>query len=337
MGIQDLRSLHSPRRNFARNPSFDLWQAGTTFASQTYNADCWKSTSTLAARTISRQAGFSGARYCARVARDSGSSTAGNTFIAQVCSSELAYQLAGKQIIISADIRIGANFSGAGVNATVITGTGIDEVLTASGVTPSFPTGSVSSGAISPNVAATTTAQRLTWGPYTVPAGITELGFRITFVPSGTSGAADYFEVTNVKLEIGSRATAFEFEPLAITLASALRLYRKSFLDATTPAQNAGAGTGERRAVATVAGANLNSLGSVSWAHWPMRAAPAITFYNPAAANGQVRDITAGADCSAAAAANISDKGFEITCTGNAATAVGNRLGVHFIADSRAF
>jgi hypothetical protein len=72
---------------------------------------------------------------------------------------------------------------------------------------------------------------------------------------------------------------------------------------------------------APVAGAAAERLSRVRFPV-PMRAVPAITLYNPAVANAQLRDETASADCSAAATADISQKGFQATCTGNAATVV---------------
>jgi hypothetical protein len=64
-----------------------------------------------------------------------------------------------------------------------------------------------------------------------------------------------------------------------------------------------------------------------------MRAAPTVTTYNPAAANAQVRDFTAAADCSAAAT-TAHPNGILVSCTGNAGTAVGGALGVHLTAES---
>ena len=53
------------------------------------------------------------------------------------------------------------------------------------------------------------------------------------------------------------------------------------------------------------------------------------TLYNPSAANAQVRDATAGADCSSSAIAT-SVHSANITTTGNASTAVGNTLQFHW-------
>lgn len=60
----------------------------------------------------------------------------------------------------------------------------------------------------------------------------------------------------------------------------------------------------------------------------PMMKTPAYTTYNPYAANAQARDTQAPGDCSATSLA-LEGSTLYINTTGNAATAVGNRLFVH--------
>jgi len=80
------------------------------------------------------------------------------------------------------------------------TGTGTDQ-NTAAGFT----------GALNP--INTTQALTTTWTRYThtatLSATATEIGVQFYFTPVGTAGAADYFEVTGVQLELGSYATTF--------------------------------------------------------------------------------------------------------------------------------
>jgi hypothetical protein len=331
MEISELIRPDIPAFNFIGNPSFDLWQAGTSFVGVIYGADLWKQLTT-AGRTMSRQAGFSGATYCSRMQRDNGQSGITNMPIGFVVPSSLAVFLAGQPIMISADIRVGTLFSGSTISLAAVTGTGTDELLNISAST--FPTGSASSnlGSITPG----TTAARYSWGPFAVPAGTTELGGRLNAVPSGTAGATDYYETTNWNLHIGSIAVPFRPTPITETIARAYRRYQKSFILATTPAQNAGAGTAETYGIAGKAGATAQYI-PITFP-MPMLAAPTMTLYNPAATNAQVRDLTAAADCSASAGTeNLTERGVVITATGNASTAVGNKLGVHWIADARTF
>lgn len=111
------------------------------------------------------------------------------------------------------------------------------------------------------------------------------------------------------------------------------RHFWKTFPYATTPAFATGINTDEVFGVAARAGA----LTSQIFVRNPvqMRSTPTITLYNPAtAASGQVRDETAGADCTASTAGGGGTNGFRISATGAAGSAVGNLWGVHLTADA---
>lgn len=335
-------------KNYVHNPSFLLWQAGQTSVvpstSNPHIADRWRCRRAVAGATVSRQAGFAGATYCCRLQRDAGNSAVDGIAIGQQLESAAAARFAGKWVILSYDVRGGANMSATGlrVNSSFACGTGIDEAFSPAAVSPSFVTGNTSFDArlqagSHKSAAPTSGSRRMYSAPWLVPANATEFGWSIGFVPTGTAGAADYIEVTNVKIELcgpHGRATAFEPELPEETLRACQRFYRKSFNVNASPAQNAGAGTGEWRFPATRAAAAQNRLGSVRFGA-AMRTAPTITLFNPVAANAQARNLTGGADCSATAAQNVSEQGFEIVATGDGAAAIGDDLGVHWTADAR--
>lgn len=65
-----------------------------------------------------------------------------------------------------------------------------------------------------------------------------------------------------------------------------------------------------------------------------MRASPTVTTYNPNAANAQARDNSIAADCSATATSASPDV-VRLSCTGNAATSVGNALDIHILAKAQ--
>lgn len=326
------------RRNFAKNPSFDHWLAGTSFTpaagTQTFVASRWKALRGSTTNwTVSRQTGFAGAEYCIQLQRTEGSAQTNALQLVQQLESIEARLLAGQTVRISADIVAGANYSAGGnaISATIRSGTGVDEPMNGSN---NFPTGNVSSGTLSASAALTTSSQRIVFGVYTIPADATEVGYAIFYTPTGTAGAADLVKVTNVKFEIAATATAFKPDNPTTVLQECLRHYRKSFLLATTPAQNINEATGEYRFPTTIAAAVVNRLGTVQFGS-PMRAAPTITFFNPEAANAQARNLTQDLDCTSTTAVNVTQNGFGIIATGHANGVVGDDLGVHFTADAR--
>jgi hypothetical protein len=141
---------------------------------------------------------------------------------------------------------------------------------------------------------------------------------------------SNFFRLTGVRINLGSAPSPYQFRPRPEVEMACEQMFQKSFLYATAPVQNAGVLTGEFLFIAGKAGATAQMAQVIFPV--PMRVAPTIALYNPAATNAQVRDETAAADCSASSAVNITEKGFTIQTTGAAGTAVGNRLGVHWAA-----
>jgi hypothetical protein len=198
-------------KNAVINGGMDIWQRGTTFASptQTYTADRWTTLigATAPATTVSRQTtsdttNLPTIQYCARVARNSGQTNTGNIYLSQSLESVNSTRFAGQKVTLSFWARKGANYSAASslLLGELLSGTGTDQNVN-SGLT-----GSSLVSAISATL--TTTWQRFTFTG-TVSATATQLGFYFYFTPVGTAGAADYFEVTGVQLELGSTATTF--------------------------------------------------------------------------------------------------------------------------------
>ena len=109
---------------------------------------------------------------------------------------------AGKTVTLSFYARAGANFSSASNALLVIiqNGTGTDQNV--------FVGYTGNNNIIGQTKTLTTTWQRFTTTGI-VPANATELGFQVSYTPTGTAGTNDYFEITGVQLEAGSTATSF--------------------------------------------------------------------------------------------------------------------------------
>ena len=223
-------------KNGAINSNFSVWQRGTSFtAASVYTADRWFSDAS-STRTTSRQAtgdttNLPNIQYCARVQRNSGQTSTTAIGLLNPFETVNSIPFAGKVVTLSFYARAGANFSGSSNNlsATVWTGTGTDQRkdFSASYTGEASPVGGTST--------LTTTWQRFSFSG-TIAATVTELTIGIYYVPSGTAGANDYFEVTGVQLEIASSATAYS--PNAATqaaeLAACMRYYElNSFASGT--------------------------------------------------------------------------------------------------------
>jgi hypothetical protein len=195
-------------KNFIINGGFDIWQRGTSFASSgtlgLYGADRWVyfRGSGVSAGTFSRQAsGLTGFQYAMRVQRNSGDTS--TQYLGLFYSGETSdsIKFAGKTVTLSFYARAGANYSAASsqLRAILSSGTGTDQPIYSY-------TGSVLD--IDQNATLTTSWQRFSYN-VTLSSSITELGVQFLATPVGTAGAADYFDVTGVQVELGSVATTF--------------------------------------------------------------------------------------------------------------------------------
>lgn len=145
------------------------------------------------------------------------------------------------------------------------------------------------------------------------------------------SAVNNYFFWTGVQLEVGDRATEFEFLPYDFQLQRCLRYYQKSFKDSVSPASGVGINNGDSSAVAVVSSGLVR--GELNFAP-PMRDVPTLTGYNPIVAGSQARDINAVADCTATSFIVGSEKEalWQATLPGGAA--VNDRVVLHWTADA---
>jgi hypothetical protein len=264
-GAQDIRALGDSIdsflfRPFGLNPTLNsamqIWQRGTSITQtaaggRKYCADRWEllSPTSGAALTVSRQVtndttNLPFIQYCLRFQRDSGSSATAQVFLAQSFESINAIPYAGKTVTFSFYARAGANFSATSslLASRIDVGTGTDQNLL-NGYTGS-------STVLSNGKTLTTTWQRFTTTG-TIPTTATEFGLLFAYTPTGTAGAADYFEVTGVQLEVGSVATPFKtYATIQGELAACQRYYFRFGGDAAY--QRFGVGSFSSTTVASV-------------------------------------------------------------------------------------
>lgn len=169
-------------------------------------------------------------------------------------------------------------------------------------------------------------------GLFTVPSNCVNIGVAIW--TDSQMSVNDVLNLAEAQLIIGQEINDWNPMSFEIEMERAQRFYAKTFLIDTAPAQNAGAGTGEWSFVGTVAGANANVSGRFLFPVRQRLAAPAVTFFNPAAANAFVRDVTHSADATVTTAVNNTDTGVSLTCTPTSAGTVGGDLRVHLTSES---
>lgn len=308
-------------KNAVINSSFDIWQRGTSIAysgGNQYTADRWVLYSGNTGRTVSRQAsGLTGFQYCARVQRDSGNAGGAAIAFNQSIETVNTVPYAGKPVTISFWARKGANYSEANSNleADIYYGTGTDQNVNS---------GYTGVASISANVTLTTSWQRF-YITGTLPSTAASMAAYFIYTPTGTAGAADYFEVTGVQIETGalptqhSRAGGSQQAELALCQ----RYYEKSYNDGVNPAAASDPGV--------VFGCRPNG-GAYLYAPFKVtkRTTPTITVYSPATGtSGKVRNYNSAAD-ETASTGFIGHNGFKTAGT----TSSNDLLGLQFTADA---
>ena len=243
------------------NGGFDVWQRGTSFASGTraYTADrfeFFRQTSAAGATLTRQTSGLTSIQYCARVSRDSGNTATNILWLTNSIETANSIPYQGKTITFSFYARAGANYSSASsiLNFSVQSGTGTDQNINGT------YTGAADVIA-STNATLTTTWQRFTYTG-TVSSTATELAYYFDYTPVGTAGAADYYEITGIQIEVGSVATPFKRSGGTIQgeLAACQRYYQKI---STTSDVNIAQGW-----------ANSTTNADVPWRLMPMRVSP---------------------------------------------------------------
>jgi hypothetical protein len=309
------------RRNFVRNGDFQVAQHGNNFAGLTVTAQYtldgvkYEGGAVCGTNTISQQAFAVGQvqvpgnpRFFIRNQRTVAGSAGNAVFTFPIAMPD---RLSGKTVTVGFWAKADAP------KAFILD-------VAYAGVTPGVYPGSL--GAI--NLTAAWQYVKITFTLEAMTAVTAIAAASVRIVENAGFGTFT-LDVADFQVELGLEGALFERLDFDQQLEWNQHFYCKSCAVATGPAANLGTGTGETVFGAGKAGAAAEVSPRI---YFPVRmfGVPAITILNPNAANSQVRDQTAAADCSASAAANITDGGFHVTATGAAGTAVGNTLAFHW-------
>lgn len=251
--------------NYIINGGMDIWQRGTSFSytspTITYTADRWSITnaggSGTPGFTISRQSGL-GTPYSLRFQRNSSNTATTFGYLAYSFESLDSVIAAGKQVTLSFYARSGANYSPTSsiLNFRLVTGTGTDQSLNNTGFT-----GQVNNDS--------TAILSTSWQRYSLtvsaPSNTTQLGVQLWSQFTGTAGAADYYEITGVQVELGAYATLFRRN--ATSIQAELAACQRYFIRMYDP---------PLRGVVGSPGNNVNRIGMVLPVK--MRTAPSTSF-----------------------------------------------------------
>jgi hypothetical protein len=220
-------------RNRIINGDMPVWQRGTSFTGITpslgviaYTADRWFVAQLIAqsAMDVTQQA-TGATKYAIRVQKRSGSTGASRNILGQVVENLNCLDLPGKTVTFSFTARAGANYSGTS-NALSVQ---ISTCTTADQSSTSFVNGTAVGQAtlLSQDVTLTTSNQRFTITTSAVPSNATNIC--VLFLENSSASAAganDWYEISDVQLEVGSKASAFERRPYGMELGLAARYYR---------------------------------------------------------------------------------------------------------------
>jgi hypothetical protein len=329
----------SYRNILGRNGGFEVWQRGAGgsaaisvgAAGGAYTSDgWWLTTGANQASVVAQGApGVAGSRFGANIFRSSGQTGVSimvfefpldtdEIVMAQnsiVTLSFIAYCNAGWTPAGQALLVRFRTGTGAAAKRSTVAFTGETDVIAA---TATLPVG---------------TPQRLTFtSAVVVPTNATQASLQFLWTPVGTAGAADVWAIDDVQLEIGSVATPFERRPFESELQACQRHYQKSFQYGMAPNSGVGINNGELMGQTITGGASSFSMFHSFGVR--MRTSPSVAFYNPSAANGQVRNESASVDHSATVAFGAIDRCFGVASTGNAGGGVNQQCGVHWQADA---
>jgi len=203
---------------------------GTGSGVTNYSVDRWAAILGAAGTGITSQqvsVKTGGVNFALRLQRALSSSTTSVVNLVQPLETSSNIDLQGQPVTLSFKARAGANFSPTSqqISASIITGTGTDQGAAA--LAANTWTGQATAATATPTL---TTSFQTSALNATLPAGATQIGVAFSFTPTGTAGAADYMDITDVQLEYGTLSAAqiaVERRPQQVELSLCQRFYEK--------------------------------------------------------------------------------------------------------------
>ena len=169
----------------------------------------------------------------------------------------------------------------------------------------------------------------------TVGASATNLGVLIWNDDRTTTTTTDVLEIGGyITLCKGASAPSAQVRGQAEEIALYAPYYQKTFAAGTAPASAAGlAGSMQFRQVAGAGAGDYSP--SFAYPQGKMRSAPTITIYNPSAAGNQVRCVSASADTTTTATADIGVSSYRVTFTSAPGSSANDLNAFHAQFDAR--
>ena len=271
-------------KNRIINGAMGIWQRGTSFTNVVtpasgYTADRWsgnRSNNASNMNVYQQASTVANFQYMMQVTRTAGDTSTQQINTCYTLEVKDSISLAGSPVTFSFYANCGANFSASAsaMSITLFNATnGTDNTTPIANGTNWSSVGST--------VTLTTTMQKFTYTA-TLPANTTQVAIAVAYIPTGTAGANDWYQITGLQLEKGSTATSFDYRPYGTELSLCQRYYQFSFYHQTA------AGTA--------------SADGVVFLPVQMRASPSIVFsdsagtvnkYTDSAGNGLTYSINA--------------------------------------------
>lgn len=171
-------------------------------------------------------------------------------------------------------------------------------------------------------------------GALALPATVAN-GLELRILRQNTS--ANSTRIAGIQVEIADvttpKSTPFERRARALEISLCRRYFEKSFDLETAPAQNIGVNTGEFTWPARISGAAVSRSPWIPFQE-RKRYYATMTYYSPGAASAEAYNVTDLAACTSTSGWAISDAGFQLRTTGNAACDAADRLGLHWTASA---